>query len=170
MTRYSIINTAWGAFGFVARGERLAATYLPADERSIRRRIGDDWPDVVEWANLLPAFGSQVVDYFGGAPQRFRVTLDLSDVPPFRRVVLRVCRKIPYGTTASYRDLARAAGNPSAARATGSAMAHNPLPLVIPCHRVVRSDGTLGGFSSPGCVREKKRLLRLERVDTTRLR
>ncbi len=167
--RYSIITTAWGAFGCVARGDRLVATYLPSNERAVRRRIREDWPDAVEDARLLPAFRRQVVAYFEGNPMRFNVSLDLADISPFRQSVLRQCRRIPYGKTASYRDLARAAGNPAATRAAGSAMAHNPLPLVVPCHRVVRSDGTLGGFSSPGSVCEKKRLLELEDVDTSLL-
>ena len=64
--------------------------------------------------------------------------------------------------TASYADLAGAAGNPAAVRAAGGAMAHNPLPLVIPCHRVLRSDGSIGGFSSTEGVRQKRRLLALE--------
>ncbi|MHC4067897.1 MAG: methylated-DNA--[protein]-cysteine S-methyltransferase, partial [Planctomycetota bacterium] len=64
--------------------------------------------------------------------------------------------------TAAYADLARAAGSPNAGRAVGSAMANNPLPLIVPCHRVVRSDGTIGGFSSPQGLVLKRRLLRLE--------
>lgn len=167
--RYSIITTAWGAFGCVAHGDRLVATYHPQDQRTVRRRIHDDWPDAVEDLHLLHEFQQQVVAYFEGNPVRFKVSLDLAGVSPFRRSVLRQCRRIPYGKTASYRDLARAAGNPAASRAAGSAMARNPLPLVIPCHRVVRSDGSLGGFSSPGSVREKKRLLEFENVDTSLL-
>ncbi len=159
---FAIINTEWGAFGVVARDHRLVATYLPMPESKLRRAIARDHPEAVESKGLLPVFRRQVVDYFSGNRVRFSVSLDLDDMPPFRAEVLRQCRKTPYGQTASYGDLAGAAGNPGAARAVGSAMAHNPLPLVVPCHRVLRSDGTIGGFSSPEGVSQKRRLLELE--------
>lgn len=160
--QHSIFDTAWGPFGIVARGKRLAATFLPHQGQSIRRAIASRWPDAAEAPDLLPRFRRQVIDYFAGKPTKFNVEFDLSDVPPFRQAVLATCRKIPYGKTASYADLARAVGSPGAARAVGGAMAHNPLPLVIPCHRVLRSDGSLGGFSSPNGTKEKERLLALE--------
>lgn len=159
---YRILDTPWGAFGIVCRGQRLLATHLPAPRSYLTRRIKRDWPAAVETDDLLPGFARQVVDYFDGATPRFRVDLDLSDHTPFRQTVFEQCRRIPYGQTASYADLARAAGRPGAARAVGSTMANNPLPLVVPCHRVLRSDGTIGGFSSPEGVRQKERLLRLE--------
>lgn len=160
--RYTIFDTAWGPFGFVASGKRLVATFLPQPERAIRRAVGARWPDAVETPDMLPGFRRQVIDYYKGKPTVFKAEVDLSDVTPFREDVLRACRRIPYGKTASYVDLARMVGKPGAARAVGGAMAHNPLPLIIPCHRVLRSDGSLGGFSSPRGVKEKKRLLRLE--------
>lgn len=159
---YTIFDTAWGCFGFVARGKRLVATFLPQQAGLLHPRMREEWPDAVENCDAFPGFRRQVINYFDGKPTKFVVDADLSDVPPFRRLVLDACRGIPYGKTASYADLARAAGNPGAARAAGGAMAHNPLPLVIPCHRVLRSDGSLGGFSSPRGIKEKERLLRLE--------
>ncbi|MGB2985085.1 MAG: methylated-DNA--[protein]-cysteine S-methyltransferase [Phycisphaerae bacterium] len=161
--RYIIFKTAWGAFGYVARGKRLVATFLPQSESSIRRAIRKRWPDAVETPDLLPRLRKQVIDYFAGKPTKFTVEVDLSGVPPFRQDVLKACWRIPYGGTASYADLAQTAGRPGAARAVGGAMAHNPLPLVIPCHRVLRSDGSLGGFSSPRGIKEKERLLLLEK-------
>ncbi len=160
--QYSILETTRGSFGFVARGGRLVATFLPHPRGNVRRAIAKAHPDAVEAPALLPRFRRQVAAYFAGKPTKFAVEVDLADVPPFRRQVLEACQRIPYGKTASYGDLARAAGKPGAARAVGGAMAGNPLPLVIPCHRVLRSDGTLGGFSSPDGVKEKKRLLVLE--------
>ena len=164
MMTYTVIHTAWGAFGYVARGKRLVATFLPQREQSIRRAIISRWLHAVETPDLLPRFHKQVIEYFAGKPTKFNVTFDLSNVPPFRRAVLAECRKIPYGKTASYGDLARAVGKPGATRAVGGAMAHNPLPLVIPCHRVLRSDGSLGGFSSPEGIKGKQRLLALEKA------
>lgn len=159
---FTIFETSQGKFGFVARGRRLVATFPPRPESRIRRAILERWPEAVEVHDALARFRKQVIDYFKGKPTRFDVELDLSGLPPFREAVLQACRRIPHGKTASYGDLARAAGKPGAARAVGGAMANNPLPLVVPCHRVVRSDGSIGGFSSSEGIKEKKRLLRLE--------
>ncbi len=159
---YAIFDTAWGGFGFVARGRRLVATFLPQRKQSIRRAISVRWPDAVEASDLLPRFRRQVIAYFAGRPVRFMVDLDLTGVPPFGQAVLKACHRIPYGKTATYADLAVAVVRSGAARAVGGVMARNPLPLVIPCHRVLRSDGSLGGFSTPNGVKDKERLLRLE--------
>jgi methylated-DNA-[protein]-cysteine S-methyltransferase len=159
---YTVFQTAWAAFGYVANGKRLVATFLPASEADIRRAIRKHYPDAVEAADQLLGFREQVIQYFAGKPTKFTVDVDLSDVPPFRRTVLQACRRTAYGKTTTYADLARAVGKPGAPRAVGGAMAHNPLPLVIPCHRVLRTDGSLGGFSGPDGVEQKKRLLKLE--------
>jgi methylated-DNA-[protein]-cysteine S-methyltransferase len=90
------------------------------------------------------------------------VPLDLSAVPPFRRAVLQVCARIGYGQRATYTELAKRAGRPKAVRAAGSAMATNPVPIVVPCHRVIRTDRTLGGYGGPGGLELKSRLLALE--------
>ena len=88
----------------------------------------------------------QVDDYFTNRRRSFDVQVDLRLVRGFRReVITRLC-EIAYGTTASYATVARLAGNPAAVRAVGSACSHNPVPIVIPCHRVVRSDGNLGQY------------------------
>ncbi len=160
--RYVIFDTAWGAFGVVAQAKKLVRTFLPQRKTLTLRAVKERWPDAVESADLLPGLQRQVIDYFGGRHVRFNVGLDLTDVSPFRQAVLEACRRIPYGQIASYADLARAAGSPAATRAAGSTMAHNPLPLIVPCHRVLRSDRSIGGFSSPHGVKEKLRLLRLE--------
>jgi len=161
--KYELVDTEWGSFGLVTRGDRLVATFLPRRGRDdVERAIRSLFPGAVKGHRLLPRFRRQVTAYFAGKPTDFSVKLDLSDHPPFRRSVLEACRRIKYGRTASYGDLARAAGVPHAARAVGGVMAHNPMPIVIPCHRVLRSDGSLGGFSSPDGVKEKARLLHLE--------
>ncbi len=160
--QYSVFETAWGFFGFVTRGKRLVATFLPRRAQVIQRAISLSWSGADEAPNLLPRFRRQVINYFAGKARRFDVEIDLTELPPFRQAVLTMCRKVPYGKTASYADLARAVGKAGAARAVGGAMAGNPLPLVIPCHRVLRSDGSLGGFSSPQGTKEKKRMLILE--------
>ena len=163
-TKFSVMDTPWGAFGYAVRDGTLFRTFLPARVDSQRRAIRSSLPDAIEQAGLLPSFERQVKAYFKGKRVAFDLSIDLSDVSAFRQRVLDACRRIPYGQVASYADLARIAGSPQAARATGSTMANNPLPLVVPCHRVLCSDGTLGGFSSPLGVEQKKRLLCLEGI------
>ena len=80
----------------------------------------------------------------------------------FQRRVLNQCRRVPCGATISYARLAAKAGYPGAARAVGNCMAGNPIPLIVPCHRVVCSDGRLGAYSAPGGTAMKRRLLALE--------
>ena len=88
--------------------------------------------------------------------------IDLGWTTEFQRRVIRRCRRIPYGKTATYGQIASAAGSPGAARAVGSCMAANRFPLIVPCHRVVRSGGGIGAFSAPGGTRTKRRLLAME--------
>lgn len=166
--QFCTFNTEWGWFGLVASDAGLTATYLPRPEKETRRRIQRDWPDARESPTMMPLLRQQVIQYFAGKKTAFTVDLDLVRIPPFRAEVLKACRRIPHGKTASYADLARAVGNESAVRAAGGAMAKNPMPLIVPCHRVLRSDGGLGGFSSPEGVKEKQRLLELEGVIRSR--
>lgn len=105
----------------------------------------------------------QLAEYFAGSRQRFDLPVDLAAVSEFDRRVLDVVRKIPFGGVLTYADIARRVGSPSAARAVGNAVGRNPAPIVVPCHRVVRSDGTLGGYSGGG-VEYKRRLLAIERA------
>lgn len=102
----------------------------------------------------------QIDEYFAGTRRTFEVQLDMSLSRGFRRAVLEELRLVPYGHTASYAELAAEAGNPRAVRAAGSACATNPIPIIIPCHRIIRSDGSLGNYG--GGVPTKVALLRLE--------
>jgi methylated-DNA-[protein]-cysteine S-methyltransferase len=101
--------------------------------------------------------------YASGEPVDLRdIAVDPGAVSPFQRRVLEECRRIPYGRTVSYAALAAKAGFPGAARAVGNCMAGNRVPLVAPCHRVVRSDGGVGSYSAMGGTAMKRRLLELE--------
>ena len=108
----------------------------------------------------LDGAARELDEYFAGARRSFDVPVDLRLAHGFRRTVLEHLRSIAYGTTESYATVAAAAGSPAAVRAVGSACAHNPVPLVVPCHRVVRSDGTIGRYR--GGTAAKQRLLALE--------
>jgi methylated-DNA-[protein]-cysteine S-methyltransferase len=103
---------------------------------------------------------SELDEYFDRRRQAFGIPLDWRLSTGFRREVLRATAAIPYGHTASYRDVATSAGSPGAVRAAGSALATNPLPIVVPCHRVLRTDGGLGGYR--GGTETKAALLSLE--------
>jgi len=108
-----------------------------------------------------PPLAEAIAAYLNGEAVKFAERdLDWRDFTPFRRSVSRAAMTIPYGETWSYGQLARAAGTPGAARAVGGVMAANPFPIVVPCHRVIRSDGSLGGFT--GGLDLKRRLLELE--------
>jgi len=98
------------------------------------------------------SLSAQLNTYLNGEDPRFSVALRLYGTP-FQIAVWKGCMRIPFGQTRSYRELARMAGYPRAFRAVGSAMAKNPLPLIIPCHRVIRSDGQTGGFAGGSALK-----------------
>lgn len=100
-------------------------------------------------------------EYFAGRSRSFSACCDLSGLPAFTREVLRVTSRIPYGEVRSYRWVAEQLGKPKASRAVGNALARNPIPIIIPCHRVVRSDGHLGGYALG--LKWKRKLLQLEK-------
>jgi methylated-DNA-[protein]-cysteine S-methyltransferase len=104
----------------------------------------------------------EVGEYFAGRRRRFEVSLDLSSASDFERKVLAAALRVPYGSTATYSDLARAIRRPRAARGVGNALRRNPIAILVPCHRIVRADGTLGGYAGPRGTPEKRRLLELE--------
>jgi len=159
---FRLVDTDWGAFTLVFSGAKLLATFLPQRETQARRMRASRFPSALENSGFAPRVAEQVKAYFHGKRLSLHVDIEWNGVSGFRRKVLEACRQIPFGATASYANLARAAGSPGAARAVGSAMANNPLPLFVPCHRVLRSDGSLGGFSSPQGPSQKERMLRLE--------
>jgi methylated-DNA-[protein]-cysteine S-methyltransferase len=110
------------------------------------------------------ALVSRLQAYSEGEADDFSdISVDLDDKTPFQRKVLSLCRKIPLGRTATYGEIAAKAGSPGAARAVGSCMAANRIPLVIPCHRVVAAGVRLGNYSAPGGTETKRRLLEMER-------
>lgn len=105
----------------------------------------------------------RITNHLAGKDDDLRdIKVDLSTFTPFTKKVYASLRKVPAGTVVTYGELAKRAGSPNAARAVGRAMATNPMPLIVPCHRVVASDGKLGGFSSSGGLRLKAQLLSLE--------
>jgi len=163
--RYTIFETKWGYFGLVSIENSLLRTYLPVHDRhSLKDQILAEFPDARCEKGLFRDLQEQIIAYFQGDPVDFDpdVVISLHGLSRFARLVLTACRTLTFGRTISYGRLARKAGRPKAARAVGRVMANNPVPLIIPCHRVLRSHGKIGGFSAPGGVPLKKRMLELE--------
>lgn len=104
----------------------------------------------------------QIQAYLDGQRTDFDLPTDISILTDFQQQVLHATQQIPRGRIATYMDIARKIGNPKAVRAVGQALGRNPIPIVIPCHRVIASDGSLGGYSGGGGLETKARLLQLE--------
>jgi methylated-DNA-[protein]-cysteine S-methyltransferase len=117
-------------------------------------------PRMLEMPTRLDEIRREFDEYFEGKRQDFDFPLDWSLVKGFNLKVLRATARIPYGGVSTYSDMARKAGSPRAARAAGNALHNNPIPLVVPCHRVLHADGGLGGYG--GGLEMKEYLLRLE--------
>ena len=158
---YVTFNTALGWVGIIGSGNGLRRVTLPQpSEGEARRRLGEK-AAAADWSPQR--FGDLVgrlQAYFSGSPADFPDRLDPVGATPFQREVWRITRLIPGGETRSYRWVAEQLGKPGGARGVGQALGQNPLPIIIPCHRVVKSDGTLGGFG--GGLEMKRRLLNLE--------
>ncbi|MGH2406367.1 MAG: type II toxin-antitoxin system prevent-host-death family antitoxin [bacterium] len=159
--QYAAFPQAFGTF-FVAYGPggpafaRIAPTAV-AFERDALRYLGAPVRRAAPPAWLVAAVVAAV-----RRGDAFRGAVDLRRLGPFEGEVLARLRRIPAGAVRTYQEIARAVGQPGAARAVGAACARNPLPLLIPCHRVVRTDGGLGGYSLRGGVALKRRLLEAE--------
>ncbi len=144
-TRVGVIRIAFAVQGHERALDELA------------QRVG---PRILADTRALDGAARELDEYFAGRRRAFDLPLDHRLTSGFRADVLAQLPRIGYGETASYADVARAAGHPRAVRAVGSACGANPLPIVVPCHRVVRSDGTTGGYA--GGAEAKRVLLTLE--------
>lgn len=122
-------------------------------------RIEDAAPEV---RSTLKDAAAQLTEYFGGQRSGFDVALDWGAMAPFQRSVLEATAAVPFGHLDTYAGIARKIGNPGATRAVGNALGRNPIPVIVPCHRVIRSDATIGGYT--GGLDIKQRLLSLEGV------
>lgn len=160
---YRILRTQAGYVGLVASERGLRRLYLPeSTSPAALRQIRAYAPDASQDSTLLPKLAADLLRYFSGESVEFDVRIDHNGHAGFQVDVWRACREIGYGQTCSYGELAEMMGRPGGGRAVGVAMSHNPVPIVVPCHRVVRSDGSLGGYSGPGGVAFKRRLLDME--------
>ena len=150
---FAVLETPLGLMRLESARGALTAIRLPAPDA---QPVAPDTP-------LLQEACRQMAEYFAGTRQQFCLPFCLEGCTEFQQQVLNVlCRRVPYGSTVTYGALAALAGNPKAARAVGSAMRRNPLCILIPCHRVLPADGSLGAYSAAAGAESKAWLLKLE--------
>lgn len=159
---YRVVDSPVGALLIAATEQGLVrVAYASEGHDAVLQSLADRISSRILLApDRLDAAARQLDEYFTGKRREFSVPLDWRLSAGFRSTVLRHLPEIGYGHTASYAAVAKLAGNPTAVRAVGSACATNPLPVVVPCHRVIRSDGAMGGYL--GGVQAKRILLTLE--------
>jgi methylated-DNA-[protein]-cysteine S-methyltransferase len=135
----------------------ICATWLPEGQRRTAARERGELPPEIAAAIV------RIQALFDGERDDLRdLDLDLAGVPSFNRQVYDVIRGVGPGETTTYGEIARALGTPYASQQVGQALAHNPIPIIIPCHRVLAAGGKVGGFSAPGGVQTKLRILQIE--------
>lgn len=159
---YRTLDSPLGPLLLAATAEGLVRVAFSREgHASVLSRLAlDISPRILRTPRRLDKAARELDDYFAGKRRAFTVPVDLRLAKGFRRSILLRLRDIPYGQTQSYTTVATAAGNPTAVRAAASACSHNPLPLVVPCHRVVRSDGSAGEYL--GGPEAKQLLLAME--------
>ena len=158
---YITFNTDIGWVGILGSAKGLRTTTLPQPSAGeALEQLGDRVMQSTRSPHLFEDLIERLRRYFGGYKVIFHDKLDLSGATPFQCQVWQTSRLIPQGETRSYAWVANQIGKPKAVRAVGQALGRNPLPIIVPCHRVVNSNGQLGGFG--GGLELKRRLLYLE--------
>ena len=163
MCRGLIFQSSWGWIGIGESARGIAAIVVSnasksATAASLRKSSNEPWKEAV--SPLLCEAKKQLSEYVSGTRRSFDLPLDLTRGTMFQQCVWTRLQTVPYGQLRSYRELASSVGGRRYARAVGGAVGANPLPIVIPCHRIVAHDGSLGGFSCG--LWAKRRLLALE--------
>jgi len=159
--KYITFNSDVGWLGILGSAKGLLRATLPQHSTQEAHQLLGDGVNHAAWSpHLFDDLIQHLRIYFGAHEVNFPDEIDLSGATPFQRQVWEITRLIPYGETRSYTWVAEQIGKPGAVRAVGQALARNPLPVIIPCHRVVNTSARLGGYS--GGVEMKKYLLYLE--------
>jgi AraC family transcriptional regulator of adaptative response/methylated-DNA-[protein]-cysteine methyltransferase len=165
--RYTVTSNGLGRLLLAATDRGVCAVKLGASDRTLEADLFRQYPDArIERDDVkLRPWVKQLADHLNGRRPVIDLPVDLFSGTPFQRRVWRELQAIPYGSTRSYSEIAKQIGKPRAARAVGRACATNPVAIIIPCHRVVRNDGGLGGFGLG--VKVKEKLLAKEREVAT---
>lgn len=161
---YDVLSsTPFGPIYIAVSEEGITALGFDDSEEEFVARMHKRHGSSIErsWAYVAPVV-EQLKGYFDGERETFDIPLDLRSLTPFQHAVLAAIQQIPPGETISYGGLAHRIGKPGSARAVGRALGSNPIPIIIPCHRALAADGSLGGYSGRGGVRTKQALLTLE--------
>jgi methylated-DNA-[protein]-cysteine S-methyltransferase len=159
---YAPVDSPFGEMLVAVTGRGVVRLAFPEEDddavlETLARRIS---PRIVEAPTPPDSVARELEEYFSGRRREFELALDWTLIGPFGRRVLRVTSEIPYGGVLSYAEVAAEAGSPRGSRAAGNALGSNPIPIVIPCHRVLRTGGSLGGYG--GGLDRKRWLLQLE--------
>jgi methylated-DNA-[protein]-cysteine S-methyltransferase len=161
LMQYTLLDTELGQIGLVGSSSGLRRIVLPRPSpEAVVKLITENFPGAIVDPAPFGDLPQRLRRYLGGEPTFFDDKLDLFHATSFRCAVWEVTRTIPHGETRSYGWVAQQVGKPGAQRAVGQALAKNPLPIVVPCHRVIGEDGSLTGFE--GGLEMKKRLLEIE--------
>ena len=163
MRRAMIFQSPWGWMGISESAKGIQSIVLPkGSKRAVESELREQStePMLQEKSPSLESARRQLLDYLTEKRKSFDVPLDLTGGTSFQRKVWRTLQRVPYGKLRSYQWIAARVGGPQYARAVGNAVGANPLPIVIPCHRIVAHDASLGGFS--GGLSMKRKLLSLE--------
>lgn len=164
---YAVFKTAIGWCGLVMAQRKVRRLFIGhTGPHRLTQHIGAAFgADIaLDRSGRMQAIIQKLKRYCSGEKVSLSdVPLDWSSFTPFQQKVLRAAAQIPYGSADTYGGLARKIGSPRSARAVGNALAGNPFPLFIPCHRIIKSDGSVGGFSAISGTKLKKRLLHAER-------
>lgn len=160
---YDVVDSPVGPLWVAIGPNGVAAIHFGREpsEPELRRLVRIFGPGIVPDRKRTLALCRELDQYFARRRRAFDVRVDLRGITPFQSRVLRATSHLRYGEVATYAQVAKRAGHHRAARATGAAVGSNPIPIVVPCHRVIASDGTLGGYG--GGLDVKRRLLALER-------
>jgi len=161
--QWDVVASPLGPLYVAAREGRLYSVDFGVEEEGFLAGL-DPLARTERNPQALALFTGQLRAYLSDARFQFDLPLDLERTTPFQRNVLNTIRRIPAGTVWTYGQVAREIGKPKASRAVGQALGRNPVPIVIPCHRVIASDGGLGGYSGGGGLASKRLLLRMEGV------
>jgi len=162
---YSVFLTGYGYGAAVSDGNSIIKTYLPEEaNNTVVNRVFQEFPGIEEKeSEILKETGNLLSSYFKGENPDFSgIPVSALKTGGFDRKVLEITNTIPYGEVRTYKWISGQLNDPKKARAVGNALGRNPVPVIVPCHRIIKSDGELGGFSSG--LEWKIKLLKLEKI------